>query len=261
MAYAEAAVERAVKVHEVLMQALSGRQPWIHVAEVLGVSARTVRRLRLRYEARGFDGLYDHRRRTPSPRAVPLAEVQRLLVLYRDRYGPRDGHPGFNVRHFYHVARREHGVTVSYSFVKKALHAAGLVATRRARGRHRRRREPRPCFGELVHLDGSRHRWLALVPAAYHTLIAGVDDATKRLLYARLVEGGESLEAIFTALRAVLETYGIPGALYTDRAGWASTRPPRGRVRSPAPHPGRPRPRPPGHRAHRQLLAPSPRPQ
>src|SRR5215468_7094680 len=75
----QAAVERAVKVHEVLMQALSGQQPWIHVAEVLGISAHTVRRLRWRYEQYGFTGLYDHRQRTPSPRAVPLAEVQRLL--------------------------------------------------------------------------------------------------------------------------------------------------------------------------------------
>jgi hypothetical protein len=58
MPYTQAAVERAVKVREVLMQALTGRQPWIHVAEVLGVSARTVRRLRLRYEQRRFDGLY-----------------------------------------------------------------------------------------------------------------------------------------------------------------------------------------------------------
>ena len=147
MIYTQAAVERAVKVHEVLMQALSGRQPWIHVAEILGVSARTVRRLRWRYEQYGFTGLYDHRQRTPSPRAVPLAEVHRLLALYRDRYGPRDGHPGFNVRHFYQIARREHGVQVSYSFVKKALHAAGLIRTRRPRGRHRRRREPRPARG------------------------------------------------------------------------------------------------------------------
>jgi len=69
----------------------------------VGVSARTVRRLRARYEKHGFTGLYDHRHHTPSPRAVPLAEVQRLLHLYRDRYGPRDGHPGFNVRHFYHI--------------------------------------------------------------------------------------------------------------------------------------------------------------
>ena len=223
MPYTQAAVERAVKVHEVLMQALNGRQPWIRVAEVLGVSARTVRRFRRRYEQDGFTALYDHRHHRPSPRAVPLAEVQRLLQLYRERYGPRDGHPGFNVRHFYHVARREHGVTVSYSFVKKALQAAGLVPKRRARGRHRRRRPPRPCFGELLHLDGSRHVWLALVPGVMLTLIAVVDDATKQLLYAQLREDGEgeSLGAIMTALRDVLETHGIPGALYTDRAGWA----------------------------------------
>src|SRR5436309_1657324 len=191
MTYTQAAMERAMKVHEVFMQALNGRQPWIHVAEVLGVSARTVRRLRLRYERQGFTGLYDHRHHRPSPRAVPLPEMQRLLHLYRERYGPRDGHPGFNIRHFYHLARRDHGLTVSYSFVKKALHAAGLVPKRRARGKHRRRRPPRPCFGELLHLDGSRHAWLALVPEAMFTLIAVVDDASKRLLYAQLVEDSE----------------------------------------------------------------------
>jgi transposase len=221
MTYTRAAMERAMKVYEVLLQALNGRQPWIQVAEVLGLSPRTVRRLRLRYEKYGFDGLYDHRRRRPSPRRAPLAETQRIVALYRERYGPRDGHRGFNVRHFYQVACRDHGVSLSYSFVKKALHAAGLVTKRRPRGRHRRRREPRPCFGELLHLDGSRHRWLALVPDTMHPLLAVVDDATKRLLYAHLMEGGESTEAILRTLRAVLEQYGIPGALYTDRAPWA----------------------------------------
>jgi hypothetical protein len=67
MTYTQAAVERAMKVHDVFMQALKGQQPWIHVAEVLGVSARTVRRLRARYEQHGFTGLYDHRHHTPSP--------------------------------------------------------------------------------------------------------------------------------------------------------------------------------------------------
>jgi transposase len=215
MTYTQAAVERAMKVYEVVVQALKERQPWIRVAEVLGVSARTVRRLRWRYEHDGFDGLFDHRRRTPSPRRAPVAEVQRVLRLYAERYH------GFNVRHFHQIVRREHGVMLSYSFVKKALQAAHLVGKRRPRGRHRRRREPRPCFGELVHLDGSRHAWLALVPDALQTLIAVVDDATKRLLYAQLVEEGESADVIMTALREVLATYGLPGALYTDRAGWA----------------------------------------
>jgi hypothetical protein len=101
-----------------------------------------------------------------------VAEVQRLLTLYRERY------QGFNVRHFHQLARRQHAVPFCYAFVKKALQCAGLVAKQRPRGRHRRRREPRPCFGELLHLDGSRHQWLALVPEQWFTMLVVVDDAT-----------------------------------------------------------------------------------
>src|SRR6266571_5300376 len=214
MTYTQAAVERAMKVYEVLVQALKERQPWIRVAEVLGVSARTVRRLRWRYEHDGFDGLFDHRRRTPSPRCAPVAEVQRVLRLYAERYH------GFNVRHFHQIVRREHGVTLSYSFVKKALQAAGLMRKYRPRGRHRLRREPRACFGEMLHLDGSLHAWLALLPHEKQTLVAVVDDATKQLLHARLFDS-ESSQAVMTALHAVISRHGLPMALYTDRAGWA----------------------------------------
>lgn len=215
MAYSPGAVERAMKVHEVITRALAGQLTWIQAADILGRSPRSIRRLRWLLQHHGYDGLFDRRRRTPSPKRAPVAEVQRLLALYRDRY------QGFNVRHFHQLARRQHGVRFCYAFVKKALQSAGLVAKHRPRGRHRRRREPRPCFGELLHLDGSRHRWLALVPDRWGTLIAVVDDATKRLLYAQLGEGGESVAAILTALRAVLEREGVPMALYTDRAHWA----------------------------------------
>jgi hypothetical protein len=215
MAYPPGAVERAMKAHEVIMRAQNGQLTWIQAAEILGRSPRSIRRRRWLLQHRGYDGLFDRRRRTPSPKRAPVAEVQRLLALYRERY------QGFNVRHFHQLARRQHGVRFCYAFVKKALQSAGLVAKHRPRGRHRRRREPRPCFGELLHLDGSRHRWLALVPDRWFTLIAVVDDATKRLLYAQLGEGGESVEAIMTALRAVLEPEGVPMALYTDRAHWA----------------------------------------
>src|SRR5712664_4244454 len=225
MTFAVVALERAMKIQEVILQAMSGALSWLQAADILGMNPRSLRRWRERQRRHGYDGLLDRRRQQPSPRHAPFAEVERILRLYRERYGPRDGHPGFNVRHFYERARREHGVTVSYSFVKKALQAAHLVGKRRPRGRHRRRREPRPCFGELLHLDGSRHRWLALVPDAYHTALVIVDDATKQVLYAELVEGGESVAAIMTALQAVLETHGIPGALYTDRASWAVTTP------------------------------------
>jgi hypothetical protein len=215
MAYLQAAVERAMKVQEVIVRALAGKLTWLQAADILGRSPRSIRRLRWRLQHFGYDGLFDRRRQTPSPKRAPVAEVQRVLTLYRDRY------QGFNVRHFHQLARREHGVRFCYAFVKTALQTAGLVAKHHPRGRHRRRREPRPCFGELLHLDGSRHHWLTLVPEQWLTLIAVVDDATTRLLYAELREGGESVAAIMTALRAVLERYGLPMALYTDRAHWA----------------------------------------
>ncbi len=214
MHYPPTAVERAMKIQEVILRAMSGQQTWLQAADILGMSARSLRRWRHRYEVRGYDGLWDRRRRVPSPRRAPFAEVQRVLQLYRQRYR------GFNVRHFYQVAQRAHGLRLSYTFVKLALQRAGLVPKRRARGRHRRRREPRPCVGELLHLDGSRHAWLALCPSERQTLITVVDDATTCLLYAEL-EPQETTAAVMRALRAVLQTHGIPMAPYTDWAHWA----------------------------------------
>jgi hypothetical protein len=219
MAYPVGAVERAMKVQEVILRALSGQLTWLQAADILGRSPRSIRRLRLRFERYGYDGLLDRRRQTPSPKRAPVAEVERMLRLYATHYR------GFNVRHFVRKARREHGVPFCYAFVKKALQGAGLIAKHRARGRHRRRREPRPCFGELLHLDGSRHQWLALVPEQWLTLIAVVDDATKDVLYGQLSEEGESTARVMTALRTVFTTWGLPMALYTDRAHWAAHTP------------------------------------
>lgn len=214
MGYPDAAWERAMKVQDVILRALSGEIHWFQAAEILGTSPRTLRRLRRRYEIGGYDGLIDKRHLRPSQRRVPLIEVERVLRLYREHY------TGFNVRHFHEIVRREHGVTISYSFVKQALQGAGLVKRYRARGRHRRRREPRACFGELLHLDGSVHAWLALVPDERSCLIAVPDDATNHVLHAALYPG-ESTHAVMTALAEVCRTYGLPMALYTDRAKWA----------------------------------------
>jgi len=133
MAYSLGAVERAMKIQEVILRALDGKLTWLQAADILGRSPRSIRRLRLKFERYGYDGLFDRRRQTPSPKRAPVAEVQRLLALYRDRY------QGFNVRHFHQLARREHGVGFCYAFVKKALQTAGLVPKHRPRGRHRRR--------------------------------------------------------------------------------------------------------------------------
>jgi transposase len=213
-----AEVERAMKVREVLYRAMSGEIRWSRAAEVLGMTGRSVLRWRRRLEREGEKGLVDRRRIRPSAKRAPIGEVERVLRLYRERYA------GFNARHFHGIAAREHGVGLSYTFVKEALQAAGLVRKRKARGRHRKRRERRESFGEMLHLDGSPHAWLALRPGEKQTLIAVLDDATSRVLYARL-EKAEGTVEVMRALRTVFGEHGLPQSLYTDRASWAFVTP------------------------------------
>jgi transposase len=204
-----------MKFRDVIIQAMDGKLTWWQAAEILGVTTRTMRRWRRRYQQYGVKGLQDQRRVDRSPHGVPEAEVKRWLRLYREQYA------GFNVRHFYSRLRREHGCRWSYTVVRRALQAAGLVKKQRPRGRHFTRREPRACFGEMLHIDGSRHRWLTRCPDTWQSLIVVVDDATKRVLYAQLGEG-ESTHAIQTALATVVREHGIPQVLYSDRASWAT---------------------------------------
>ena len=214
MLFPPRAVERAMQIKEVMLRAMNKEYSWLKAAEILGITPRGLRRLRQRMEQFGYQGLVDMRHGRPSPRRTPVAEVERIFELYRERYS------GFNGRHFFQIVRRDHGVKLSYSCVKQMLQGAGLLKKGRARGRHRRRRERKACFGEMLHLDGSPHRWLKLAGEDKQVLIQVVDDATNRLLYAQLWDG-ETVQAVMSALQQVIARHGIPMSLYTDRAGWA----------------------------------------
>ena len=149
--YPATAWERAMKVQEVILRAMAKRISWWQAAEILGISDRSMRRWRQRYEEHGYDGLLDRRRGKPSPKRVPLEEAEEVLRLYQEKYFD------LNVRHFHEKLREVHGIRLSYTWVKLALQGAGLVKKGRKRGVHRKRRPRRPLPGMLLHLDGSRH--------------------------------------------------------------------------------------------------------
>jgi transposase len=205
--YSKTAMERAMKVQEVILRALAKKITWWQAAEILGITDRQMRRWRERYEAYGYDGLFDRRRGQPSPKRVPLAMVEQVLGLYRERYFD------FNVRHF-HEKLAEHGIRLSYTWVKLALQGAGLVARGRKRGVHRQRRPRRPLPGMLLHIDGSHHRWFQ--DERWYDLIVILDDATSEIYYAQLV-GEESTLTVMAGLREVIERKGVFCALYSDR--------------------------------------------
>jgi transposase len=203
--YSKAAVERAMKVQEVILRAMAKKITWWQAAEIIGISDRSMRRWRERYEEFGYDGLFDRRQGKPSPKRVPVALVEQVLGLYRDCYFD------LNVRHFHEKLHREHGVELSYTWVKLALQGAGLVRRGRKRGVHRKRR---PLPGMLLHIDGSHYRWFQ--DERWYDLIVILDDATSEIYYAQLVEE-ESRVTVMAALRAVIERKGLFCALYSNR--------------------------------------------
>jgi transposase len=207
--YSDDAWERAMKVQEVILRAMAKRISWWQAAEIIGISDRSMRRWRERYAEHGYDGLLDRRRGMPSPKRVAVSQVEEVLRLYREKY------TDFNVRHFHEKLLEEHGVRLSYTWVKLALQGAGLVKKGGKRGVHRKRRARRPLPGMLLHLDGSRHRWFQ--DDRWYDLLVVLDDATSEIYYAQLVEE-ESTRTVMAALRAVIEQRGVFCALYSDRA-------------------------------------------
>src|SRR5579872_7138741 len=206
--YSRTAMERAMKVQEVILRAMAKKITWWQAAEIVGISDRSMRRWRERYEEFGYDGLFDRRRGKPSPKRVPVAQVEQVLGLYREKYFD------LNVSHFHEKLQQEHGIELSYTWVKMALQGAGLVARDKKRGVHRKRRERRPLPGMLLHIDGSKHRWFQ--DESWYDLIVILDDANNEIYYARLVEE-ESTLTVMAGLKEVIERKGVFCALYSDR--------------------------------------------
>jgi hypothetical protein len=66
--YSKAATERAMKVQEAILRAVAKKMTWGQAAEIIGISDRSMRRWRERYENFGFRGLFDRRLGQPSVR-------------------------------------------------------------------------------------------------------------------------------------------------------------------------------------------------
>ena len=179
--------------------------------ELLGMSGRNFRRLCVRYEEDGIDGLRDRRIGKVSPRRAPARELERMHDLYRECYSD------FTVKHFHEQLVRRHNYKLCYTVTRLSLQAAGLVPKAKRRGAHRKKRVRRPLPGMLLFQDASKHRWIA---ALGHDLdlVVTMDDATGAIYSAFLVEE-EGTMSSFLGLAETIAAQGLFGSLYTDRGG------------------------------------------
>ena len=199
---------RRMRFADILGRSERSELSQMEAAELLGISERTFRRWRDRHREFGLSGL-DDRRLSPSPRRAPVAEIERMLGLYRELYR------GFTVQHFHEQVVKRHNYVLGYTVTKLHLQREGLVQVAKKRSAHRKKRPRRPMVGMLLHQDASTHAWLP-GDARCYDLVVTMEDATSAIYSAFLVDQ-EGTASSFRGLREVVASHGLFCSFYTDR--------------------------------------------
>jgi transposase len=197
---------------EVLARVRSGELRLVDGAALLRLSYRHTKRLWKRYREEGAAGLKHRSAGRRSNRAYAEGFRRKVLGLVREKYGGPVGERFGPTLAAEHLASEDR-LKIAAETLRRWMLQAGLWSRERRRRRHRRRRERKEHFGELVQMDGSFHPWLE-ERGPQSCLMDLVDDATNTTL-ARLGEE-ETIWAAAGALRAWVERYGVPRALYVD---------------------------------------------
>jgi hypothetical protein len=177
---------------------------------MLGLSKRQCQRLKKRYESGSAAGICHKGRGASSNRKIKDAEIEKAIKIIGEKY--RDFGPTLA----YEKLKAEGKISFGVEILRRSMIAAGLwQAKRRKVRRNHTTRERRDCFGELIQIDGSLHKWFE-DRGKMCTLLAYIDDATSSVVYAKFVES-ESTWSYFEATKNYLSAYGKPLAIYTDK--------------------------------------------
>ena len=177
-------------------------------APLIGVSVRQARRICKRFRLSGDAGLLHGLRGRSSNRRLSEDVRERVVKLHQDRYAD------FGPTLACEKLAEEDGLGVSPNTLTALLKARGLWERKRRRGKHRKRRERRACFGSMVQKDGSHHDWFE-GRASKCVMMVMIDDATSTVL-ARFYPA-ETTDAALDLFGRWVKRYGIPRSVYADR--------------------------------------------
>src|SRR5467141_3774341 len=203
---------RELRRAEVLARVQSQTLRLVDAAKMLELSYRQTKRLWKRYRGEGAKGLQHRSAGRGSNRAKPEKFRRKVLQLIREKYSGTEEERFGPTLAAEHLAS-EDGLTIDAETLRRWMLAEGLWTRRRKSKLHRKRRESKEHFGELVQLDGSFHEWLE-GRGPRGCLMDLVDDATSTT-QARMGKE-ETIWAAAGVLRVWIEKYGVPRALYTD---------------------------------------------
>ena len=184
-----------------------GRYTLVEAAERMEVSYRQAKRIWYRYHKENDAGLIHKSRGKPSTRAFDKNVKKIILRLYQEKYND------FGATFAAEKLAEDDNYILSRETLRQWLKSANLWIARRKRKSYRQYRERRACFGELLQIDGSIHRWFGS-EIEHACLLNIVDDATGKTF--ALLDEGETTLVLLKALKQWIELYGVPEAVYVD---------------------------------------------
>ena len=163
--------KRELRRSGVLARVKAGELRVSDAAELMRVSYRQFKRLWKRYREDGAASLKHGNAGRVSNRRRPEKERRKILRKVEEKYS------GFGPTLAAEHLEGEDQLQVHPETLRRWMLEEGLWKRARKRKQHRRRRERKAHFGELVQMDGSLHDWYqGRAPKAW--LMNMVDDAT-----------------------------------------------------------------------------------
>lgn len=193
---------------DILSKVKVGVLTLVKAAALLSISYRQTRRVYKRYLAEGNEGLKHGLRDHVSNHRIDSDRRARILELYSSKY--EDFGPTLAVEYLCEVD----GESLSEETLRRWLIEAGMWRVRTRGSVHRKWRERREHWGELVQMDGSEHDWFE-GRRAKASLMVMIDDATN-WTHAKFFES-ETTVAAMSVFEEYVGYYGLPLALYVDR--------------------------------------------
>jgi len=178
-------------------------------SELLDISQRQIYRIIKRVKQEGTKGVIHKLRGRQSNRGYPKELKAEIIRIYRRSY------PDYGPTLFSEMLVEYHNISIDHETIRRWLREKAITTSIRKKRPHRRKRERRSCYGELLQFDGSYHDWFES-RGAECCLLNCVDDATGKV-YLKFALSENTQDVLLTMWEYVNKN-GIPRGIYTDRA-------------------------------------------
>lgn len=177
-------------------------------ANLIGISLRQTYRVLKKIKEEGSKGIIHKLRGKNSNRGYSEELKKQVIRIYRSSYSD------YGPTLFSEQLVETHKISVDHETIRRWLRAKAITTSMRKKRPHRKKRERRSCFGEMLQFDGSHHDWFE-GRGAECCLINCVDDSTGKVYLKFAVS--ENTQDVLLTLWEYVNNYGIPRSIYTDK--------------------------------------------